>query len=445
MIKKTKKLTEDIEMLLHFNSERTNNENEDENSNEDDNNMLDNQLQNNANQIDDKKEIHSKFKCLRDLLLNNMNKFSLGTTSSIRILFIINVIVIVWMLSLTAYNLNYSTNKSAVSSNKLIKSMSITSLTNGKTALDLNTDVIRFLKPNSFAITEIVKNTVRTWSTKYIKVYVDDVVSWVWETNENIVSCDANGAILHDSKYDLYSGPLNGPGGKYSYHFLKAGTYYYTSQNSESMNGAVVVMDQPSLTTMRAVTGAVPLVPLGIQKDLSEQTINQIDGCWQTCAEYKLGEATPATEEMLKQCSGDFLYFGIKNLLTNNYIVGAFGDKKKMFSFTDTYANYGADYSVKTSASNKVNWYKFDIPSQYGYASIGFTNQDISVYWRYKMVGRSSNCQDSMGWGIGPTSYTWTLYAIDGVCYDLSPDSQESNHLKRVVLTNTCPLFYPLF
>jgi plastocyanin len=101
-----------------------------------------------------------------------------------------------------------------------------------------------FQTPNEVHVNQIVVNSERRWSASTVDAYVGDTVVWSWNTNENVVESDSTSTPK--AMPGFKSGDL---AVKSSFHYqaTQAGTYYFASENTASMNGQLVVKPRISM------------------------------------------------------------------------------------------------------------------------------------------------------------------------------------------------------
>lgn len=159
---------------------------------------------------------------------------------------------------------------------------SIHSIDGNKVTLH-NIESITFLNENYYELNQVMRGRKRIWSHFAIKIAVGDTVHWRWSTNENIVSCDANGYILK-SNLIINSGKLS-ESGTHEKPFTTPGTYYYTSENSQTMRGVIVVLPgaEVNIKNNRLNGSSFSPVPWGVQRDMPLSQLQSMDGCWKPC------------------------------------------------------------------------------------------------------------------------------------------------------------------
>lgn len=320
--------------------------------------------------------------------------------------------------------------------------LSLSTLTDGTITLDINADAIRLPKPITYEVKQMIKNSVRIWSPKGIKIYTGDYVTWTWSTNENIVECDSTGLILPKADGHINSGPL----GKqlpltYTYQFNTSGIHYYTSENSQTMTGVIIVQDQPSISLDRALsTGPFTSIPSGIQTTITTKVLREdMSGCWQSCYDAQFNAGAPNNPTNIDlDCKGTWIFMGSYDPSDpTKFIIGAFA-KKGIFSRVYTQQicqNWGSSTSLPGTLENGVYWYA-GFCNNYGTYTYGIspvTPITLSYQQQY------TNCPsptgiDSMSWGSsngcigtqnGYTNNAWT------------------STYKRVIYTNTCNVVLP--
>ena len=138
------------------------------------------------------------------------------------------------------------------------------------------------------------------------------------------------------------------------------GKYFYTSENSQTMNGVIYVIPQPSITIDRNQNANLTSIPYRIQSDLTDNDISNIDGCFQECYNDVYG-ASVTFKTLLSNCKGDWIFMGVKDITTNRYLLGSFGHMNKIFSTPyQPLQNsiWGVDISPDTIFDNGANWFR---------------------------------------------------------------------------------------
>ena len=116
-------------------------------------------------------------------------------------------------------------------------------------------------------------------------IYIGDKVTWTWESDENIISCNSDGILAENpSEVTLNSGPL----GSKNYHtythiFFEEGKYYYRSERSKTMRGFVKVNPRPVISGHLDKFGPVHTIPKGVQHSITTTMMLSYDGCWVVC------------------------------------------------------------------------------------------------------------------------------------------------------------------
>lgn len=302
----------------------------------------------------------------------------------------------------------------------------------GETLLNVNANAITFSKPMTYTVVQVIgQDGNRHWDAPALKIVSGDAVHWEWETNENVLSCDSGGSITPKSHRTINSGQLR-TSGKYERRFNTAGTYYYLSENSQTMKGVVIVVERQVLTADRSFVGETKLVPSGVQTTITTSDLQKMDGCWAPCHTSDFSSTRP--ESLLDKCSGDWIFLAAGS--AGSILVGAFA-KASVFSRSsrdNVFSDYRYQYVTVNNFENGVYWY--EAKNTYsGYHTHGFsTNLQTTLYSSYEMVDYpgSSNwngCQGSLSFGNngGTANCNWL--------------SSRNNY--RIVYTNTCAVAAP--
>jgi plastocyanin len=326
------------------------------------------------------------------------------------------------------------------SSSKLASMFHVASLPDGNKALRVDVEKIVFSASRDYAVSEKIANSKRIWSPEGITVYVGDTVTWTWTTNENIVSCNKEGDIFPPgSPYrTLNSGAITGSSaapGTYSFRFTESGQYRYTSENSQTLSGVVVVLDIPEISLDRDKLGPISPIPSGVQKKFPVDDVGSLDGCWELCYDAPHDLKTPSN--FLDSCEGDWVFMALVNTVSSPdyFTIGAFGAKSDIFANPISSHSAVKDPTIEGHESNDVYWFKYDDPS-YDYHSVGFSSSQTIQLSRDSGFGISpsnvQSCTDGLSWSVGNRN-------------DLSAQcsSRNENKYHKVVLTNTCELLIP--
>jgi plastocyanin len=298
------------------------------------------------------------------------------------------------------------------------------------------------VKPVTYKTEETISKGSRSWSTPYVTLYVGDSFTWTWSTNENVVSCDKTGAIASIDDQTIRSGALTGSG-TYTTTMRTAGTYFYCSENSQTMAGQLVVVDQPSLSPNRdSSVGPLPVVPSGVQHHMTGEHILTLDGCWMSCFSQPLNQAFNKPNS-LASCSGDWLFMSVVTTSApNDYIIGAFGRKSVVFS-KETNLNYGMQGVVPTVLENGAYWFDGSYSGSYwdvGFAAASSPISQVKADWNNNYRnGHYTNCATELPSPACESCFSW---GYSGGYIGCDPFTADAQYL-RVFLTNTCPLLVP--
>ncbi len=334
----------------------------------------------------------------------------------------VQVLTIVWLLSLSLQGNHSTLNTGQSFSNTGSSQLAISTNAEGEKYLDVSAIGLRFLAPSTFYNKQIVSQGLRTWDSPIMVVYVGDTVVWTWHARENLVSCDENSEIV--SKPVLHSGKLQSDS-KYSYRFTKSGTYRYTSENSQTMTGTVKVLDIPSLTTPRAKTGRIKPIKSGVLLNVPFTDVTDIDGCWEECV--NVDYSNTVSKSMIESCSGDWIFMGsAAQQGGSTYSIGAFARKATVLSSIFTSNMYG-DFTFSPLHENGAYWYYASF-TNYGYQTFGFAEGSPVTLNPSYIVQYGGSCQNSLSWSL--------------VNYFQSKDCNTGIVNRKVILTNKCPTYY---
>ncbi len=301
-------------------------------------------------------------------------------------------------------------------------------LVNDTIVANIQASALQISQPTKHFISEIVVNQKRVWSAPLMKIYVDDMIEWNWSTNENIISSDSNYVPAANGKRVLDSGPLKSSS-TYSHTFLQAGQYYYTSENSQTLVGIVIVLEKDFLQTSNKGAGPVSkFVPKGFVTDLTHDYFDYLDGCWEECFDASAQDLN--LQSPWGGCSGDWLFIGFETI-NKGLISGAFA-KAGIFDRSLKDLNSDNSYSayVYPLLENGLYWYSI-LSRQPFYFTYGvlqtLTNNYISLSSSYAYV----YCQaPGVSFGSGK------------MCVD-NVQSTTAQNWRRKVFTNTCRLMNP--
>lgn len=321
---------------------------------------------------------------------------------------------------------------------------------NGTVVLNAAVNEIRLTKGESYDVTEVMSKLTRRWSAPILSIYVGDIVTWHRSSNENIVSCNQNGVA--DPAYRRYIDSALGSG-LFTKTFDVAGTYYYISENSQTLNGVVVVKVAPAIRRNNGMGGALSPLPSGIQTDIRSDMFSSIDGCWQLCAVSNDRGSKPDSN-WLEVCDGDYFFLGVSalvagsNFVEDKYTFGAFGKYSAIQDGMQKLTSYGSSVVVTGTLQNGIYWYNIESQarSSYPYLSIGFSSSpsetiNWSYGWIYDGTASSGACskQVSIGFDSGNTYYS--VGCSGPISY-----SQQSSAANRYIFeawTSTCPVLFP--
>mmetsp|Transcript_14908 Transcript_14908/g.16134 ORF Transcript_14908/g.16134 Transcript_14908/m.16134 type:complete len:417 (+) Transcript_14908:58-1308(+) len=300
-------------------------------------------------------------------------------------------------------------------------------LVNDTIVANIQASALQISQPTKHVISEIVVNQKRVWSAPLMKVYVDDMIEWNWSTNENVISSDSNYVPAASGKRVLDSGPLKSYS-TYSHTFLQAGQYYYTSENSQTLAGIVIVLEKDFLLTSNEGAGPVTnFVPKGFLADIKPDYFDSLDGCWEEC--YDASSKALNLQSPWSDCSGNWIFIGAEN--NKGFISGAFA-KADIFdrSLTDFGSNSYSQYFYPT-LENGLYWYSLIYRQPF--------------YFTYGVFETSTNNQP-----IYVDSYSGYIYCptrgmsfgSGKMCID-SVTSSDPQSWRRKVFTNTCRLMNP--
>lgn len=333
----------------------------------------------------------------------------------------VQVLTIVWLLSLSLQGNHSALNTGQSFSNTGSSQLAISMNAEGEKYLDVSANGLRFLAPSTFYNKQIVSQGLRTWDSPIMVVYVGDTVAWTWHARENVVSCDENSEIV--SKPVLHSGKLQSDS-KYSYRFTKSGTYRYTSENSQTMTGTVKVLDIPVLTTPRAKTGRVKPIKSGVLLNVPFTDVTDTDGCWEECV--NVDYSNTVSKSMIESCSGDWIFMGSIAQGGSTYSIGAFARKATVLSSKFSSPIHG-DFTFSPLHENGAYWYYAE-STIYGYQTFGFAEgSSVTLSLNSYFIQIGGSCHNSLSWSVSN--------------YFQSKDCNSGIANRKVIMTNKCPTF----
>jgi hypothetical protein len=271
-----------------------------------------------------------------------------------------------------------------------------------------------------------------------MRVFVGDSVQWIWTTNENIVSSDADGlVILSPSLREVYSGKLQ-PGGQWTHTFNSEGKFYYTSENSQSLSGYVTVTPQPSIQYDADSRRGPVTIPEGIQFDLTTKSISEMDGCWVQCYTRSIGDGTLTDDVINSNCEGEWILFGA-GTNPNTLSIAAFA-KQTVFIRAKTKGPSNSQNVVITPLlENGVYWYEYDDSMYSQRRTFGFSSsQSINLNYNNDYLTECqhsstwANCEKSLSIGTGFSCFVCNVF-------------QQGNFqgAYEAIYTNTCSIVAP--
>ena len=316
----------------------------------------------------------------------------------------------------------------------------LTRLASGRQSMDIDADLIRFPHQQIHQLTEIFKDGQRVWSEPYYAVNVGDSVTWNWNTIENIVSADSSYKILDGSSRLIYSGKLDTKiPGSFTFKFEIPGTYYYASENSQSMRGFIKVNEMPYVLPVQSILGPIHPIPSGPQKSLNRTYLEkELQGCWVVCHNQPISYATSSIPTMLGECGSDWIFFG-SYLKTNpsDILLGAFA-KADIFERSDDSSNqnyYSSVISVPAVFENGVYWYYYH-NANYNWFTYGFSSRNNPSLNRNYVYTECNN----NGYQVPDCSSILSFGYAQGCA---SCHYSSSSDMYRIVYKNTCEVASP--
>jgi plastocyanin len=339
---------------------------------------------------------------------------------------------------------------------------------NSSAAVDLKSSKFNIYQPVTYSNYQETVGGQRMWTHRSYSIYASDSIRWEWTSNENVVSTDPNG--IFNQNPIIHSGALS-LGGSFEMQFTVPGTYYYGSENSQTMTGTVIVMEGPSITLSResfefktpnskTTTISKPTstvnVPVGVQLNLP---LDGLDSCWVKC--YEEGYDKTSSSSFYSSCRSSnsdsaWVLVGVKDSLDVTTLkVAAFGRYNKVFA--STYLSTSG--TMTPTLENGVYWYNAYMSSSSssyynGYTSFGFSH-DATIAFTSKYYYSDSS---TYSYYYDPYDYTyyypydvstsscekrvsWPLYRDAGYVAGCTKTASES--YRKIVMKNTCNVYSP--
>jgi plastocyanin len=327
----------------------------------------------------------------------------------------------------------------------------INTLENSSAIINLKASKFNIYQPVTHLNSQETVNGQRMWTHRSYSIYASDSIRWEWTSNENIVSTDSNG--VPDENPNIHSGVLS-LGGSFAMQFTVPGTYYYGSENSQTMGGKVTVMEGPSIslsresivfktpsftTTEIAKPTSTVNVPVGVQLNLP---LDGLDSCWVKCYEEGYDQISsssfysPSCSATAGNSDTDWVMVGVKDSPDATFLkVAAFGRYNKVFAKAST----STSGTVTPNLDNGVYWYKAYSSNYGGYTSFGFS-QDASIEltdksgssYYFLSDGSTTSCEKRL---------SWPLYRDAGYVAGCTKTASES--YRKIVMKNTCEVYSP--
>jgi plastocyanin len=336
---------------------------------------------------------------------------------------------------------------------------------NSSAAVDLKSSKFNIYQPVTYSNSQETFNGQRMWTHPSYSIYASDSIRWEWTSNENVVSTDPNGTFNENPI--IHSGALS-LGGSFVMQFTVPGTYYYGSENSQTMTGTVIVMEGPSITLSResiefktpyskTITISKPTstvnkinVPVGVQLNLP---LDGLDSCWVKC--YEEGYDQTSSFRFSSSCRSSYsdsnwVLVGVKDSPNATTLkVAAFGRYNMVFA--TTYLSTSG--TMTPTLENGVNWYFAYLPGYSagyynGYTSFGFSHDATIALTRkshhidsgsdyyykcyYPYDDSTTSCEKRL---------SWSLYRDAG--YVAGCTKTASELYRKIVMKNTCEVYSP--